>query len=190
MRTFIAIELDDSLAGKVRDMQDKLQSQLDGVRWVAPGSVHLTLKFLGEINEQMIEEVSRQLDAVASDKGAFSLRPKGAGAFPDLRRPRVIILAAGEGSEQVAGLEKDISSRLENIGFPRGRRPFSPHFTLGRIKRWNARLDLAKLLEPFADYVFDPFKVEEFILFRSELRPEGARYTKLARFLFKANLLG
>jgi 2'-5' RNA ligase len=190
VRSFIAIELDDSLADKVREIQEELKGQLDGVKWVDPKSVHMTLKFLGEIDEGRVEQISQQLDAVSAARAVFSLRPQGAGAFPDIRRPRVIILAAAEGSEQVAELEKDISARLEKLGFPRERRAFSPHFTLGRIKRWNARLDMAELLAPFADYLFEPFKVEEFILFKSDLRPEGARYTRLGRFPFQANLSG
>ena len=178
----MAIEIPERLKGGVKEVQERLRGILPGVRWVAPEGVHLTLKFLGEIEAGQVEEVSQAISPVVKGVQSFSIVIKGVGTFPDIRRPRVIYLGMAKGGDGVRSLYEGIESALQGLGFEREGRAFHPHFTLGRFKGAGHLRDLPKILSPFSNLQLDPFTAHEVTFFKSELRPEGARYTRIAQF--------
>ncbi|HSA96061.1 MAG TPA: RNA 2',3'-cyclic phosphodiesterase [Acidobacteriota bacterium] len=175
MRAFIAIDLDPGLKAAVQDLIRALEATRAEVRWTKPGGYHLTLKFLGEIDEATVERVKAVLKAAASRRGAFSLRLRGTGAFPGELNPRVLWLGIEAGPE-LAGLQSDLEAALETEGFPREDRPFKPHLTLGRVKG-RGRLDkaMAELAKHAADDL-GGMTARKVALFESLLRPDGAEY--------------
>lgn len=152
------------------------------VRWVREDGVHLTIKFLGEQPPTRESEIAAALGEVALRSRPFSLALQGLGAFPDLRRPRVI----WAGLEPVPALEllqHDIEETLAGLGFEPDARPFHPHVTLGRSKV-GARRDAFKSLEALVESqpVRGDFGVEHVVLMESQLTPAGARYRTVREF--------
>ncbi len=182
MRTFLAIEIPEDLHGPIEEVLERLRGAVSDLKWVAPQAVHLTLKFLGEIEETQVEEISRMAAQVADGIVPFDINIKGLGVFPNPRRPRVIFLEMVEGEAGVSSLHRELEVGLEKVGFEREARRFHPHFTLGRVRRGGDIRDLPRSLAPFADFQLGNFPVNMVTLFRSELRPQGARYTRIAQF--------
>lgn len=175
MRTFIAIDLEAEIKKKLLALIQELEATRAAIRWVQPGGLHLTLKFLGEIDEAQAARVKAVLTAAAGHHAAFPLRLEGTGIFPGERNPR--ILWAGFAAEpKLIALQTELEKALESEGFAREERAFSPHLTLGRVKGSerikNAVAELAKhCQEPFG-----AMTVRKVALFESRLHPEGAEY--------------
>ncbi len=178
IRTFIAIPLSAEVLAEIDKMIRTLKPEGRNVKWVRPQSIHLTLKFLGNITVEERERVITALDRVfRTPPPRFSLVAGGSGVFPDSRRPRVFWVGVqGEGMSELINLQKSIETELESEGFPGEERKFSPHLTVGRI-RSGRRLDMP--LETFTAYPFVPveFRVEKVDLMKSELHTSGAVYT-------------
>ncbi len=180
MRTFVAIELPDDLRAELGRRQQAFRATCRDARWTRPEGTHLTLKFLGEISDEQVEQVRGALGAL--EKFApFEVEVTGFGFFPDARRPRVF-WAGVEGAEAVAALAGRVEAALEPLGFARERRSFSPHLTLARFKVPRPQPALAKAVEQLKDASLGRFQVSEFFLYESQLSPQGARYRKVARF--------
>jgi 2'-5' RNA ligase len=180
IRTFIAIELPDDFKEMLTFFQKELKKQAPSVRWISVENIHVTLKFLGEVEVERLAEIEHALDHVRRDSTVFSLRTKQFGGFPNLKKPRVCWLGFETSSEMLT-LQRRIEDALELAGFERDSRTFSPHLTLGRIK----------LPQNFdALYAFtenNPFPaceiaVKEYCLIRSNLKPQGAVYTPIHRY--------
>lgn len=163
--------------GKV---QDELRKDGFNIRWVRPRGIHLTLKFLGDIDRKDLDPLGVALTKVAEGVRAFTLRGAGLGVFPDAHRPRVIWVGLAGDVRDLLTLQGRLEAHLAPLGHARERRPFRGHLTLGRVK---GRLDtpcLIKHLEALKDFCTDPFVVRSIVLFQSTLRPQGALYTRLA----------
>ncbi len=185
IRTFIAIELDES----IKDELTKLQEQLKGkapqgsVRWVRPGGIHLTLKFLGNVPADQIEEIARALQKSCQGFAPFSLSCGGLGCFPNLKRPRVVWVGIQEETGTLAQLHKAIEENVAPLGYPPEKRKFSPHLTLGRVQKRvgsGDRRRLGELVETLEIGTLGQMEVRSVNLMRSDLRPGGAVYTRLA----------
>lgn len=182
MRLFIAIEVPEEIKERVYRAIEPVKALKADVRWVTPAGFHLTLKFLGEVDERGLEEVKAALgglSAILPATGATTMRVQGAGAFPGLKNPRVVWIGAEEPSGQLAAIQSDLESRLEAQGFPREDRPFHPHLTVGRVKSSKRTRELADGLSALKGLLFGEFPLEEVVLFKSDLKPAGAVYTKL-----------
>ena len=180
MRTFIAIELPEGIKRKISEVQEPLKKTDAFVSWVKPKNIHVTLKFLGEVPEEKIEEVFLATEKALEGAKPFSMSLKGMGGFPNLRRPRVIWIGAGSGQEELSGLAKRIEEEMEEIGFPRERRKFSAHFTIGRVKSPRNVEQLAQLVES-TDFQTEEIQVTEVVVMKSQLDPAGAIYTPLKK---------
>ena len=140
IRTFIAVELDPILKQAMAHAQETLQQELHlltpGVRvqWVQTTSIHLTLKFLGDIEESQVGGILQALESVARDHASFSLDVKGFGVFPDLRAPRVLWMGLSGATHRLIGLAASIDTALTPLGFPVEQKPYTPHLTLARVK--------------------------------------------------------
>ena len=179
IRSFLAIELPKPILGKIEEVQGDLRSTHADVRWVSPEKIHLTLKFFGNIEESRIDLIFKSITEPVRDALPFSVRVRGAGAFPSMKNPRVIWMGLADGKEMLISLQKRIEDRLEKIGFEPEDRPFQPHLTLGRMKSSRGKEELAKRMEKYTEEDFGNFQVERVVLFKSDLRPSGPIYTLL-----------
>ncbi len=185
IRTFIAISLPESVLQAMGQAQKTLGTLGHGVRWVRKEGIHLTLKFLGDVDRDDVEKIQMAMERAAEGSSPFVLAGEGMGVFPDPRRPRVIWTGLSGDLEVLFALQAHLESQLKGLGFPKEKRPFKGHLTLGRVK---GRLDTTRLreaLEGLRRFQTDAFTVRSVVLFQSTLRPQGAVYTKLAEVSLK-----
>ncbi len=181
MRTFIAIDLEPGLKTSLQDLIRALKTTRADVRWAQTNGLHLTLKFLGEIDEEKATVVKRILGEVAGRHPSFPLRLEGTGAFPGEHRPR--ILWAGFAAEPgLLAFQDELERELEREGFPREERPFHPHLTLGRVKGPGRIREAMLELEKHRGGTMGEMSVHKVAFFESRLRPEGAEYLVLADY--------
>lgn len=177
MRVFVAINSSEEERVRLAAATSPLRQAGYPIRWVPTENIHLTLKFLGEVPQERVSEVSSAVDAAAAGIGPFDMTLQGAGAFPSPRRPNVVWVGI-KANEQLAGLQAKIEAALESIGFPREDRRFSPHLTIGRAKRKGAR---PPEFQGFEDALArlsyeDTFRVSAVDVMMSHLMPGGAVY--------------
>ena len=175
IRTFIAIEIDEPIREKIAALQNELKKTNEPVRWVNPKNIHLTLKFLGEVDVAIIESISECINDVAENFSSFSFAVKGVGVFPNFKRPRVLWTGIENGSGELVKMAGEISEQLNELGFAKERRPFKTHLTMARVK---SRLS-TKFLEKIKGFEFDGGEViaNEIVIMRSELKSAGAVYS-------------
>ena len=183
IRAFIAIELPGSVKSALSQLQDDIKrSEHAPVKWVDPGSVHLTLKFLGNIAEGIIPELTGAISEAVGVSTRFRLELGEPGVFPNLRAPRVVWVGLAGETAALSALQGNIESALVPIGFPRERRSFSPHLTLGRVREKassDERRSLGQAVASLKVASAATFQVDSINLMRSTLTPEGALYTCL-----------
>ena len=187
IRSFIAIDFPEETRKALEDIQKELKQCGAGVRWVKPGSIHLTLKFLGNIHPAQVEDIALAVAEEIRDDPPITLGAAGLGAFPSRRKPRVIWIGMEGEVQRLTRIQTRVENALEPLGFVREKRPFRPHLTIGRVKD---RCKLQALIDAMAELKipeFDSFDVTEIILYKSDLRPTGAIYTKLHRMSLAAS---
>ncbi|MBI4456015.1 MAG: RNA 2',3'-cyclic phosphodiesterase [Acidobacteria bacterium] len=179
-RCFVAIDINDSIREKVRTLQAEMRQFHAPVRFPDPVGIHITLKFLGSVDEEMLMRIKESLSR-CRPSAVFDLRVGGVGAFPALNSPKVFWVGI-ESATPLQGLYRCVEAALSWMGISEAR-PFRPHLTLGRVKG-------RKGLGPLIDYITikcENFEagivtVRGFHLYRSILKPDGAQYVKLASF--------
>jgi len=183
IRAFIAVELTEEVRRAVESAQAALRHRVaSGVRWVAPETMHLTLKFLGEVSAAQVDAVSGAMHRVARSHAPFQVSLNAVGAFPNRQAPRVLWLDLRDGLQAVSELAGSLEGAVEPLGFPREGRPFRAHLTLGRVREGaspTTRQLLSAALQPPTAVPGAAMRVESISLIRSVLRPEGPEYTPL-----------
>jgi 2'-5' RNA ligase len=179
MRSFIAIDLPPDIKESIRGVICELSAGATGIRWVSVENIHLTLKFLGEVKEDLVPKVEKQLRAAAVKHKAFNITVRGAGAFPNLRSPNVLWIGI-EVSEALLSLFRDIEAGMAGLGFEPEARRFSPHLTVGRVKDKNGTEPAMRRLSTYKDTIFGTIDVQEIRLMKSVLKPSGAEYSSVA----------
>lgn len=179
IRAFIAIELPQAARRALSDLQDHLKQERLTVRWVRPEGIHLTLKFLGDIPAEQVDTIGQAVDNAIRGYHALKLAIQGLGVFPRVRKARVIWAGLTGETAALFDLQAAVEEALETVGFPRERRRFKAHLTLGRFKKSPPPPELVALLEQHSDYPPCELPLSRVVLYRSELRPQGARYTPL-----------
>jgi len=179
IRAFVAIALPENIIAHVRRVQRAIRPSAPGVRWISPHNLHVTLKFLGNIDGAQIAAVGRALDAAAAAQPPFSLILRGLGVFPDMRRPRVIWMGMGGQLAALKNLCLTAEQHMQNSGFAAEKRPFTGHLTIGRTKGRIAAEPLDEAMAACSGHASDPFEVDRIILFQSDLQPRGPVYTQL-----------
>lgn len=175
MRAFIAIDLDAAIKTAVEALVRRLKARGAEVRWVDEGGMHLTLKFLGWIDESRVARIECVLSDVARRHASFPLRLEGTGAFPAERSPRVLWIGVAA-EPRVLALQADLETALEAEGFEREGRAFTPHLTLGRVKGQGRLAGTMSELARHRGDVFGEMTVRALSLFESRLHPDGAEY--------------
>ena len=189
-RVFCAVELPDEVRAAAAAHAARLRRDFPDARasWSRPESLHVTLKFLGEIEWARVEDLSRAARAAAEGSGPFALSVEEAGTFPPRGAARVLWLGVEDSSGGLARLQRRLEDECEAAGFEREARAFKPHLTLARLR---TPKDARALSEAHRRLTFDAhtFKVTELIVMRSELAPGGSRYTPLSRHAFQPSSL-
>ena len=182
IRCFVAIEIPEAIQNQLAQIQGMLRKQIQKASWVKPGNIHLTLKFLGDVDAENLESIGGAIEGVTTHHSPFSLRIGGVGAFPNLRRPRVIWAGVKVGGEHVSALAQDINQALSRCGFSPDDKKFSSHLTIARLK---GRIDLrpyASQYRQYDDIDGADLTVHEISLIRSQLHPKGAVYSTLQSY--------
>ncbi len=181
-RTFIAVNLSEAARATLRRMLRRVGSALPGVRLINPDDLHLTLAFLGEVDDATLANVVTLAQEVAHHTSPFTLSLGGIGIFGPPYAPRVVWAGVGGDLRRLAALQLRLTESLEEIGFPRESRPYSPHLTLARIYRPLAAASLAQLTAMVAETPRHPthWPVAEIRVMRSDLSAKGARYSALS----------
>ena len=183
IRSFIAIELPQNVKKGLKQIGDKVKREgYVGIKWVNPESIHVTLKFLGNISREQIIQISKILVETTKEISPFNLEIAGLGAFPDLGQPRVLWVAINGEVAKLTRLQQEIDFLLSSRGFPKESRPFVPHLTLARLsdsmlpeekRKIGTFIKSVKLEAGFQ------FNAEAVSLIRSKLTPTGAIYSCL-----------
>jgi 2'-5' RNA ligase len=178
MRTFIAVPITDECRKMLDHLQRRLRSCEADVRWVAIPSIHLTLKFLGEVKLEIIPNLAASLESAAQTHQSFELRLHGLGCFPNSKNPRVTWCGIEGETERLAHLHQLVEGACVALGFAPETRTYHPHLTLGRV---NGKRNLQPLLDciKMGSDLECSFKVDHFDIYKSTLKPQGAVYAVL-----------
>jgi 2'-5' RNA ligase len=180
IRTFIAVEIPENIISGIRDLQQDLKAYGVDIRWIRPENIHLTLKFLGDVQAADMDRIIKAIIGTAEGGSPISLQAKGIGVFPGVKRPRVLWVGLTGQLELLSSLQKTLDANLKGIGFPPEKRPFKGHLTIGRIKtKMNSKIFVDALMD-FRSFESETFVADRIVLFKSELKPNGAVYTNLA----------
>jgi 2'-5' RNA ligase len=185
-RAFVAIEAGPVIREACNRLSKKLAKSGADVNWADPDGQHLTLKFLGDIDLNDVAEIYMALERHVGQHEPFEIEIAGAGAFPDLARPRTIWAGVREGLEPLQQLFDDVEECLRGLGFRKEARKFVPHVTLGRLRDSDTGLaELSELIAAQSDAVLGVMEVEELILYSSQLERTGPVYEPMARVELK-----
>jgi 2'-5' RNA ligase len=194
LRLFIAIPLDNSLRAELEQLEERLQVRLNShsvpqksIRWVAPQNIHLTLRFLGNVNRAKLPDLEAAINRSAHGLPHFELAARGLGCFPNVTRPNNIWVGLDGDLKTASLLVRNLENELVGLGFPRDQRGFEPHMTLGRVKREATRavrIRIGEVISSFPATVFGTLCAESVHLIASDLRPAGPVYTSIASIPF------
>src|SRR5712692_2247849 len=179
MRLFIAIDLGQAVRALVEKEIERLRALAPNARWVKAEGVHVTLAFLGRIEDARAEEVKAIVSEVARRHPPLQLKVEGIGGFGSSARPRVLWVGLTGDVEPLASIKTDLEKRLTPLGYQPEKRAFKPHLTLARSRMPNGDSALARCIRASEIISFGTAKVSRLILFRSDLSPKGAKYTAL-----------
>lgn len=182
MRLFVSVDLPDDLAGAVADLQAEFEDA-SGLNFIDPEQAHLTLKFLGEVEQERLPAVERELAAAVAetDVDPFTARFEGLGVFPDLEYISVVWLGVTEGSEEFAELHEAIEGRTTAMGFEAESHDFTPHVTLARMEHAGGKERVQELVREREPTVGEA-RIEEVRLTESTLGPDGPVYGTVESF--------
>ncbi|GAB6098672.1 RNA 2',3'-cyclic phosphodiesterase [Halanaerocella petrolearia] len=183
VRCFIGIQLNQVTRNKLDKIKNILRDCSLDIKWVEEYNFHITLKFLGEITKQEIENIKEILSKITADKAPFEIRLAKLGAFPNLDYPKTMWVGVKKGSNNLAKLHQEIESELITLGFKKDHHEYTPHITLGRVNRKEKSLDiLSQKLREFPFQIQATEVVDRITLIKSRLTPQGPIYEPLAEF--------
>ena len=178
LRAFVAVDLESQTVQQIAAAITTLRPCLPGIRWLPPTNIHLTLKFLGDIDEAKVAPIAAALERDLCPFSCFTINAKGLGVFPGVARPR--ILWVGLVGDELNALASRVEKALIPLGFAAEKRAFTPHLTVGRWRQFKGSpKELEDEIGKWRDHDFGRSTVDEAILFQSVLKPEGALYRPL-----------
>lgn len=183
IRAFIALDITSKIQKRLDEVIQNLRVELDGlpIRWVPCENIHLTIKFLGDVSESNLDMLTDILNIEASRHSSFEISVGGIGAYPRITHPRVIWVGV-EAPQDLMVLQNGISNEMEKMGYAQEKRSYSPHLTLGRVGRNVTGKDLrriSKVIESNRVGFLGVIQIQEVYLYKSDLKPTGAVYTKI-----------
>lgn len=187
IRSFIAVPLPPEVKERLAEAQRRLRPAAPEVKWVAMDSFHITLKFLGGVAPDRLQETWQEVAADLRGAAGFTLHLVGAGAFPSAVRPRVLWAGIAQGAEELVRLAARTERACAACGFDPENRPFRAHVTLGRVREPAPNPQLAEQLAELATTDFGMAPVDRVLLMKSDLTPQGATYTALEQLLLEGS---
>ena len=188
IRSFLAFEQPSEIQAILNRVSGELRRSRLDVRWVKPENIHLTIVFLGNIQSEHVEAMENPLQKLCLTTGPFQISLKGAGCFPNSRRPRVLWVGLEGDLERMGRLRDSLQDELQSFGVRKEERPFRPHLTLGRFRSVDrADRELDAILARYQDLTSPACRLRELILYKSELRPGGSVYTQLRSWPLTGN---
>lgn len=185
MRCFIAINIDEQIRKAMANLQNELQAKADvkkgDVKWVNPEIVHLTLKFLGEIEDKQVVDVCSITNDVTNRHKSFELSVESAGHFGG-RSARVLWIGAGQNCDNLIQLQQDLDQQLDMAGWPKETRKFSAHLTICRVRNTKAGIKLAQMIQEYKDIKLGTVLVDSVSVYQSQLTAKGPIYTVLGKY--------
>ena len=185
MRVFIAIDIDQNVRKGLAELQSEMLAKVDikksDAKWVNPQSMHLTLKFLGEIKDAQTVDVCNVAKDVAGRHKSFDIEVESVGFFGG-RSARVLWVGAGQDNENLLQLQEDLEKSFASAGWPPETRKFAGHLTLCRVRNSRAGIKLARLTKRYKDYKLGAMPADSLFVYQSELKPGGPVYTMLGNY--------
>jgi len=178
IRTFIAVDVPDVIRDGIARLQSDMKRYRADVKWVRPESIHITLKFLGDVQVDRIDGMAQAIKESVEGVDSFPVSVGGTGMFPGARRPRVFWVGVKEGAGVLSDLALRIETALNKLGFEKEKRKYSAHLTIGRVRTPKG---IQPVVEAMRSTTFEAgvFEVDEIVLMKSDLKPTGAVYTAL-----------
>jgi 2'-5' RNA ligase len=181
-RTFVGVSLNDPLRQQLAAIQQTLARTGARVHWTQPDALHITVLFLGDLDDQELVKVCQDVDRQTPRFPRFSVAIHGLSGFPTPRRPKILWAGIADGAAELVQMYQHFEQQfVKSIGYRPEERSYSPHVTLGRIKADEAAQQIARELPRYSDHRFGDMPVSEIHVFRSDLRRDGPQYTILAR---------
>jgi 2'-5' RNA ligase len=181
IRTFIAVDPGKPIRDRLLALQETLARTETEVKWVEAANLHVTLLFLGEVDDREVHHVCQMVADGVQQRPAFSMTVERVGCFPTPRRPRVVWAGVGEGTQPLCAIHDTLEEPLTELGYRREERRYTPHITLGRVKSDRPTDKLAAALVKHAGWKGGETAVREILVMSSELTPQGPIYTVLSR---------
>jgi 2'-5' RNA ligase len=181
IRSFLAFELPPEIREEIGKISRELRKSRLPARWVREENIHLTIVFLGSIDENVVEDLEERVGSVVKGFTGFTAGLKGVGVFPNQWKPRVLWIGLDGDIGGLSKLRDELQDALRVFGLREEKRPFRAHLTLGRFKdRLKGDEELKWILDRYHDIASQPYCLDELVLFKSDLRPGGPVYTKMA----------
>ncbi len=181
IRTFIAVELSKPIRDRVVALQEELARAGTEVKWTEPENLHVTLIFLGEVEDREVPAVCRIASEGVAGIAPFPVSVERAGCFPNVRRPRVLWVGVGTGTQELVAIHDALEPPLMDLGYRREDRRYTPHITLGRVRSDRPTDRLSQALMARGDWKGGEMTVSEIHVMSSQLTPQGPIYTVLGR---------
>ena len=181
VRAFIALPLEPALAAEIRKVQERLNALGGAVRWISPEQLHLTLRFLGNVAANRLDDLAAALRRACARAAPIRLALEGAGCFPNMKSPRVIWIGIQGDLAPLRALQEQIAQETKPFGDHSDERAFQPHLSIGRVKAFGMEgRKVAQAIERATVPELGEWTVHHVLLVRSKLTPDGARYSTLA----------
>lgn len=186
MRTFIAVDFNKDIKNAIKNLQDRLRVHASRGRWKYVDNFHLTLKFLGEIDERKADEVGAQLEEISQKNSRFVLNITEIGRFQGYDSIRVLWLGLGGDLNELSRLQADVEDGMYAIGFAKEKRPYVPHITIAQDISFSTGFD--EIRKMASEIVFPSIPVDKILLFKSEQVGRKRIYTPLQEIRFKKDI--
>jgi 2'-5' RNA ligase len=188
MRAFIAVDISPEVRSNIKVGMEDLRKLGMDMKHVKPESVHLTIKFLGEMDDDLVPIIAESMDAIAGAQRPLELRARGMGCFPNPGKPRVAWVGCEDPAKAAEGLAGRVEDEMAGLGFEKEARGFKTHLTIGRFRDGErGGPAFLRFLEANSKRDFGAFVAGELILFKSVLLPDGAVYSSVHRAKFRGD---
>lgn len=184
-RIFIALLINNELKNGLIQIQEKLKVSKAEVKWVSHEGIHLTLKFLGNVEDFQMENIYAIVSAVVANFSPFTISLSSLNAFPGMSRPQIIWVGIQQGREVICEINQQIEDNLVSLGFEKEKKRFSPHLTIGRVKGNKRCAELTSLLPKIESSNIGQMRVEAIHIMKSQLTSQGAIYSVLKEISLK-----
>jgi len=181
VRAFVAVKISEDVRNALWGIIGELQGSRVDVRWVRSANLHITLKFLGNVETARIPAVEEALRKGGAGLAPFSLPVRGIDALPNPKYPRIVYADLADERGSLKKLAESVCAELEPLGFEPEKRDFLPHLTLGRVKSFRGKTMLMMKIREYHNREIGSILVKDFLLMKSELKPGGAIYSDIAR---------